>query len=87
MKSIAVIPARYAAQRFPGKLMQDLGGVPVIVQTYRTVVATGLFDQVVVATDDDRIATAIQSEGGEVFRSQKEHDCGSDRIAEAVRER
>ena len=86
MKSIAVIPARYAAQRFPGKLMQDLGGVPVIVQTYRTVVATGLFDQVVVATDDDGIATAIQSEGGEVFRSQKEHDCGSDRIAEAVKD-
>ena len=42
MKIIAVIPARYAASRFPAKLMQDLGGVPVIVQTYRTVVALSL---------------------------------------------
>lgn len=84
MKIIAVIPARYAASRFPAKLMQDLGGVPVIVQTYRTVVATGLFEEVIIATDDDRIAQVIQQEGGKVFISQQEHDCGSDRIAEAV---
>ena len=84
MKIIAVIPARYAASRFPAKLMQDLGGVPVIVQTYRTVVATGLFEEVIIATDDNRIARAIQEEGGQVFISQKEHSCGSDRIAEAV---
>lgn len=84
MKIIAVIPARYAASRFPAKLMQDLGGVPVIVQTYRTVVQTGLFSEVIIATDDDRIAQAIEQEGGQVFKSQQEHDCGSDRIAEAV---
>ena len=84
MKIIAVIPARYAASRFPAKLMQDLGGVPVIVQTYRTVDQTGLFSEVIIATDDDRIAQVIQKEGGKVFRSQKNHDCGSDRIAEAV---
>lgn len=84
MKIIAVIPARYAASRFPAKLMQDLGGVPVIVQTYRTVVTTGLFEEVIIATDDDRIAQVIQQEGGKVFISQQEHDCGSDRIAEAV---
>lgn len=84
MKIIAVIPARYAAQRFPGKLMQDLGGVPVIVQTYQTVLATQLFDAVLVATDSQRIADAIRSVGGNVFMSQKEHTCGSDRIAEAI---
>ena len=84
MKIIAVIPARYAASRFPAKLMQDLGGVPVIVQTYRTVVATGLFEEVIIATDDNRIAQAVEQEGGKVFISQQEHDCGSDRIAEAV---
>ena len=67
MKIIAVIPARYAASRFPAKLMQDLGGVPVIVQTYRTVVATCLFEEVIIATDDNRIAQAIQEEGGQVF--------------------
>ena len=66
---------------FPAKLMQDLGGIPVIVQTYRTVVATGLFEEVIIATDDDRIAQVIQQEGGKVFISQQEHDCGSDRIA------
>ncbi len=84
MRIIAVIPARYAAARFPGKLMQDLGGKPVIVQTYRTVCATHLFDEVLVATDDIRIAEAIEAEGGKVFMSKKEHSCGSDRIAEAV---
>lgn len=84
MKIIAVIPARYAASRFPAKLMQDLGGVAVIVQTYRTVVQTALFSEVIVATDDHRIAHLIEQEGGTVFMSQKEHDCGSDRIAEAV---
>lgn len=84
MKIIAVIPARYAASRFPGKLLQALGEVPVIVQTYRTVVATDLFSEVLVATDDKRIAKVIQDEGGKVFMSQKNHECGSDRIAEAV---
>lgn len=84
MKIIAVIPARYAASRFPGKLLQPLGEVPVIVQTYRTVVATALFSEVLVATDDERIAKVIQDEGGKVFMSQKNHECGSDRIAEAV---
>lgn len=84
MNSIAVIPARYEASRFPGKLMQPLGGHPVIVQTYRRVVETRLFDQVIVATDHREIADAIAAEGGEVFMSQTPHDCGSDRIAEAV---
>lgn len=84
MKIIAVIPARYEASRFPGKLLAPLGGVPVIVQTYRTVVQTHLFDEVLVATDDTRIAEVIEAEGGKVFISQQVHACGSDRIAEAV---
>ena len=84
MKIIAVIPARYEASRFPGKLLAPLGGIPVIVQTYRTVVQTQLFDEVLVATDDNRIAKVIEAEGGKVFLSQKPHACGSDRIAEAV---
>lgn len=84
MKIIAVIPARYEASRFPGKLLAPLGGVPVILQTYRTVVATQLFDDVMIATDDERIAEVIETAGGKVFMSQQIHDCGSDRIAEAV---
>ncbi len=81
---IAVIPARYEATRFPAKLMQDLGGKPVIVRTYEAAVQAGLFSQVLVATDSPIIYDAITAHGGKAVMSIKEHDCGSDRIAEAV---
>lgn len=84
MKIIAMIPARYSASRFPGKLMKDLGGKPVILRTYDATVATQLFDEVYVVTDSDVIFNAITEAKGKVIMSQKEHDCGSDRIAEAV---
>lgn len=79
-----MIPARYAASRFPAKLMQDLGGKPVIVRTYEATVATNLFDDVYVVTDSDIIFDEITQNGGKAIMSIKEHDCGSDRIAEAV---
>lgn len=79
-----MIPARYAATRFPAKLMQDLCGKPVIVRTYEAVVRTELFTEVYVVTDDDRIQKAVQEAGGKVIRSQKEHNSGSDRLAEAA---
>ncbi|MBQ4914545.1 3-deoxy-manno-octulosonate cytidylyltransferase [Maribacter sp. MMG018] len=81
-----MIPARYAASRFPAKLMQDLSGKPVIVRTYEAAVKTGLFDKVYVVTDSNTIYDTITAEGGEAIMSKKEHDCGSDRIAEAVTE-
>ena len=84
MKIIAMIPARYAASRFPGKLMQDLEGKPVILRTYEATVATQLFDDVFVVTDSDIIFSEIESHGGKAIMSKKEHECGSDRIAEAV---
>ena len=84
MKIIAMIPARYSASRFPAKLMQDLNGKPVITRTYQATVATNLFDDVIVVTDSDIIFKEIESVGGKVMMSQKEHECGSDRIAEAV---
>lgn len=84
MKIIAMIPARYSASRFPGKLMKDLGGKPVILRTYEATVATQLFDEVYVVTDSDIIFNTISEAHGKVVMSQKEHDCGSDRIAEAV---
>jgi 3-deoxy-manno-octulosonate cytidylyltransferase (CMP-KDO synthetase) len=84
LKTIAMIPARYAASRFPGKLMQDLGGKPVIVRTYEAALGTGLFDEVVVVTDSEAIARAIRDEGGTVMMSREAHETGSDRIAEAV---
>ena len=79
-----MIPARYGASRFPGKLMQDLGGKPVIVRTYEATQATNLFDEVYVVTDSDIIFNEIELHGGKAIKSIKEHDCGSDRIAEAV---
>ncbi len=84
MKIIAVIPARFASSRFHAKLMQDLGGMPVISRTYLAAVGTGLFDEVLVATDSDAIAEEIISRGGKAFRSIRQHESGSDRIAEAV---
>ncbi|KAA5821475.1 3-deoxy-manno-octulosonate cytidylyltransferase [Algibacter amylolyticus] len=84
MKIISMIPARYAASRFPGKLMQDLGGKTVIQRTYEATVATKLFDDVFVVTDSDIIYKQIERIGGNVIMSKKEHECGSDRIAEAV---
>lgn len=79
-----MIPARYAASRFPGKLMQDLGGKTVIRRTYEATVATNLFDDVFVVTDSDIIYKEIVNNGGKAIMSTKEHECGSDRIAEAV---
>ncbi|WP_298955718.1 3-deoxy-manno-octulosonate cytidylyltransferase [uncultured Nonlabens sp.] len=84
MKKIAVIPARFEASRFPGKLMKDLCGKTVIMRTYEAALHTGLFDQVLVATDSDVIYNEIISNGGEAVMSQKKHETGSDRIAEAV---
>ncbi|MGB5317103.1 MAG: 3-deoxy-manno-octulosonate cytidylyltransferase [Robiginitalea sp.] len=79
-----MIPARYAASRFPGKLMKDLAGKPVIVRTYEAARDTGLFDEVIVVTDSEIIAEAVRGEGGKVVMSQQVHETGSDRLAEAV---
>jgi len=84
MKKIALIPARYAATRFPAKLMQVLGSKTVIMHTYDNTVATGLFDDVIVATDSDIILNEIIQHGGKAVMSKKQHESGSDRIAEAV---
>ena len=79
-----MIPARYAATRFPAKLMQLLGNKTVIRHTLDNTVATGLFDEVIVVTDSDIIFNEITSHGGKAVMSIKEHESGSDRIAEAV---
>ncbi|WP_194976751.1 3-deoxy-manno-octulosonate cytidylyltransferase [Aquiflexum lacus] len=84
LKSIALIPARYASTRFPAKLVQDLSGLSVIQRTYLSTVETGVFDQVVVVTDHEAIAEQIKAVGGEVFFSTKAYESGSDRIAEAA---
>ncbi|WP_457615610.1 3-deoxy-manno-octulosonate cytidylyltransferase [Lutibacter sp.] len=84
MKIVAMIPARYEASRFPGKLLKDLAGKSVILRTYQATLNTNLFDEVFVVTDSDLIHHEIASNGGNVIKSIKTHESGSDRIAEAV---
>lgn len=84
LSSIAAIPARYAATRFPAKLMQQLGDKTVIRHTYDNTVATGLFDKVIVVTDSEIIFKEITMHGGKAVMSKRQHESGSDRIAETV---
>jgi 3-deoxy-manno-octulosonate cytidylyltransferase (CMP-KDO synthetase) len=81
---IAVIPARYAATRFPGKLVQMLGTKPIIRHVYENTMATGLFNDVFVVTDSDIIYNEIVNSGGKAIMSKRPHKSGSDRIAEAI---
>jgi len=83
---VAAIPARYAATRFPGKLMQMLGNKTIIRHVYDNTVSTGLFNDVFVITDSDIIYKEIKDSGGKVIMSKKVHESGSDRIAEAIAE-
>lgn len=85
MSKIALIPARFASTRFPGKLMQLLGNDTVIHTTYLAVVNTQLFDEVYVVTDSDIIFQEITQKGGKALMSKLPHECGTDRIAEAVK--
>lgn len=84
LKVVAMIPARFEASRFPGKLLQDLAGKTVILRTYEAALNSQLFDAVYVVTDSQQIFDEIKDNGGQVIMSQKEHECGSDRIAEAA---
>ncbi len=86
MKIVALIPARYQASRFPGKLLKDLGGKSVILRTYEASLMTQLFDEVYVVTDHTAIKENIENNGGKVIMSTKNHETGSDRIAEAAME-
>lgn len=87
MKKVALIPARYGATRFPGKLMAKLGDKSVILRTYESTVNTGVFDEVMVVCDSEIIYNEIVSNGGKAVMSKKEHECGTDRIAEAIEDR
>ncbi len=81
-----MIPARYEASRFPGKLMKDLAGKTVILRTYENAVKTDLFNEVYVVTDSKIIYEEIIHNGGKAIMSIANHECGSDRIAEAVKD-
>jgi phosphomannomutase len=82
MKIISMIPARYSASRFPGKLMQNLAGKSVILRTYEATVATNLFSEVYVVTDSEIIFNEIEQNGGKAIMSKKEHESNDMSFAE-----
>jgi len=82
MKIIAIIPARYDSTRFPGKPLVKLGQKPIIQHVYERAKNSGLFDEVIVATDDQRIFEAVHDINGKVILTSKKHHSGTDRIAE-----
>ena len=81
MNFLAIIPARYASTRFPGKPLARLGGKPVIQRVYEQV--AGVLDDAVVATDDERIRDAVRAFGGRVEMTSPDHRSGTDRCWEA----
>jgi 3-deoxy-manno-octulosonate cytidylyltransferase (CMP-KDO synthetase) len=81
---VAVIPARYASTRLPGKALADLDGRPMIEHVYRRAAASPLVSQVIVATDDLRIATRVADFGGKVRLTKATHETGTDRLAEVA---
>lgn len=82
MKFLAIIPSRYASTRFPGKPLALLGGKTVVQRVYERV--SKVFTDVCVATDDDRIATAVRDFGGNVVMTSSSHRSGTDRCCEAA---
>ena len=84
MKTVAIIPARFASTRLPGKMLLDRTGLPLIVHVLQAVRKAVKLDDVVVACDDERIARAVQTAGGRAVMTRVDHRCGTDRLAEAA---
>lgn len=81
---VAVLPARFGATRFPGKLLAELFGRTVLEWTWRRAAALSCLDRVIIATDDDRIETEARRFGAEVVRTRADHPSGTDRVWEAA---
>lgn len=84
MKFLGIIPSRYASTRFPGKPLANIAGKPMIRRVYESVYDT--LDDVLVATDDDRIFKAVENFGGKVIMTSPDHKSGTDRCAQALNE-
>ena len=85
IEAIAIIPARYGSKRFPGKVLADLHGKPVVQHVYERVSCAKSVSQVIIATDDSRIEMAVKKFGGEVIMTSPDHVSGTDRVAEAAK--
>ena len=84
MKVLCIIPARYASTRLPGKPLRDIAGKPMIVRVYERALQARLVQNVVVATDDERIRTVVEAHGGHAVMTRADHATGTDRLAEAA---
>jgi 3-deoxy-manno-octulosonate cytidylyltransferase (CMP-KDO synthetase) len=85
-KVVAIIPARFASTRFPGKVIADLAGKPLVVHVYERTLRARTVGEVVVATDDARVVDAVRPFGVPCILTRPDHPSGTDRIAEAVRQ-
>lgn len=85
-KVLAIIPARYASQRFPGKVLAPLGGKPLVAHTAERTARAKLVSETLVATDDDRVREALEPLGIRVVMTRPDHPSGTDRIAEAAQD-
>ena len=84
MKVLCIIPARYASTRLPGKPLRDIAGKPMIVRVYERTTQAKRVQDVVVATDDERIRTAVEEHGGRAVMTRTDHATGTDRLAEVA---
>ncbi len=84
MRVAAIIPARYASTRLPGKPLADIGGRPMVWRVYEQAAKARLVDEVWVATDDQRVYDAVDALGGNVVMTSPDHPSGTDRLAEAA---
>lgn len=84
IKVLCVIPARYASTRLPGKPLLDIAGKPMVEHTYRSAQMAQYVDEVVVATDDERIFSAVEKFGGKAMMTLPTHASGTDRLAEVA---
>src|SRR5215467_6524209 len=82
--AVAIIPARFNSTRFPGKPLAEIEGKPLIEHVYRRVAKASLVTRILVATDDRRIADAVERFGGSAFMTRNDHPSGTDRLAEAA---
>ena len=84
MKITAIIPARFASVRFPGKVLADILGKPMVQHVYERTAKAAMVSEVIVATDDERVAAAVRAFGGRVEMTDKGHETGTDRLAEVA---
>ncbi|MGH8004555.1 MAG: 3-deoxy-manno-octulosonate cytidylyltransferase [Limisphaerales bacterium] len=85
LRAVGIIPARFASTRFPGKLLANLNGRPVLEWAYLSAKKSKAFERILVATDDYRILRAAANFGAEAMLTKKNHPSGTDRIAEVAR--